>query len=92
MSTKNKPGIHLYNDKRPVDNKKTGRFEKYVTEWYWNIVASNGQEVARSTKTYTRKSGAVKSIKVAAIVFNSHPGWNMYYDHSKHDSPLQSYL
>lgn len=84
--TKNKPGIHLY---------RTDHFTGGVDyTWYWHIVARNGRIIARSSETYSRKSGAVKSIKVAAQIFilaydSDGP---QYYDHSKKDSPLQSYL
>jgi hypothetical protein len=87
-NTKNKPGIHLHKTEH-----YTGGVE--VT-WYWNIIASNGREIARSSETYTRKAGAVKSIKVAARIFmdslNAPDVYKAYYDHSKPDCPLQSYL
>jgi uncharacterized protein YegP (UPF0339 family) len=94
MSTKLKPGIHLYKSlmiKRSKDGKP-----KY--EYNWHIVASNGRIIARSSETYTRKGNAVKSIKIAALLFSlehRRPGAilaHSYYDHSKKDSPLQSYL
>lgn len=81
--TKNKPGIHLMKTKYP-DTK--GRIC-----FFWHIVAHNGRIIARSNETYAWKSGAVKSIKVAAEIFRyDHPA--SYYDHSKQDSPLKSYL
>lgn len=84
MSTKNKPGIHLF--KTEWKHVQTG-----TPNWYWHIVSRNGRIIARSSKTYTRKSGAVKSILVAArIIHNNHQCF--YYDHSKPNFPLQSYL
>jgi uncharacterized protein YegP (UPF0339 family) len=89
--TKNKPGIHLL--------KTTGGFSAASPdrkpEYFWHIVSKNGRIIARSSETYTRKSGAVKSINVAANLFyaqTSSTGRPAYYDHSKKDSPLQSYL
>lgn len=87
MPKTKKPGIHLY------------RTEHYTGSvdytWHWHIVSKNGRIIARSSETYTRKSGAVKSIKIVAQLFyfqfqdNGRLG---YYDHSKKDSPLISYL
>lgn len=85
--TKNKQGIHLFKSYnwKPVKN---GTGYQGKTEWYWHIVAKNGRIIARSSETYTRKGNAVKSIKVAYdILFGG-----IYYDHSKPDSELQSYL
>jgi hypothetical protein len=87
---KNKPGIHLI-------KKRSGVTELGVNTYhfYWHIVSRNGRIIARSSETYTRKVGAVKSIRAIARMFcfqaqdNGFPG---YYDHSKPDSPLQSYL
>lgn len=77
---KHRPGIHLY---------------KNFGYWNWEIVGKNGQVIANSRKTYTRKGNAVKSIKTVAQLFYfqfQDNGQPMYYDHSKPDSPLQSYL
>ena len=89
--TKTKPGVHLYWERSSVYDKV---FET-KPKWYWHIVARNGRIIARSSETYTRKSGAVKSIRTAANLFYaqiSTTGRPAYYDHSKPDSPLQSYL
>lgn len=96
MSAKNKPGIHLYKTAKKVWSKKKG-YSVFVPSFYWNIIASNGREIARSSETYSRKSGAVKSIRIAAEIFKDADsgqalgGW-VYYDHSKQDSITQSYL
>jgi hypothetical protein len=86
--TKLKPGIHLY--------KTTGGFSPSSPDrkpqWHWHIVARNGRIIARSSETYTRKGNAVKSIATAAMIFAPDAINNLYYDHSKPDSPLQSYL
>lgn len=90
MPTKHSPGIHLH---RTVVKRKVGAKYQYRTEYYWNLIASNGKEIARSSETYSRKANAVKSIKVAARVFCPVGGLNpYYYDHSMKDSPLKSYL
>lgn len=83
--TKNKPGVHLIED-------FAASVDGTTLCYYWHIVARNGRIIARSSETYTRKSGAVKSIKVAAIAFDCAGVHPYYYDHSKPDSPLQSYL
>lgn len=85
--TKNKPGIHLYKEPATIYDKVLNSHPR----WFWHITARNGRIIARSSETYTRKSGAVKSIKVAAEIFRyEHPA--SYYDHSKLNSPLKSYL
>jgi len=90
MPTKNKPGIHLLTT--TVTYIASGKRKEY----YWHIVASNGRIIARSSETYTRKSGAVKSVKAAAKIFQDSMVvggvYKAYYDHSKPDCPLQSYL
>jgi uncharacterized protein YegP (UPF0339 family) len=89
MSTKNKPGIHLHSEIRMDSDKH------WYVMWQWYIVAKNGNIVGRSWRWYKRKSGAVKSIKVVAAIFymqTKPSGFPGYYDHSKPDSPLQSYL
>jgi len=83
MSTKNKPGIHLHSEIRMDSDKH------WYVMWQWYIVAKNGNIVGRSWRWYKRKSGAVKSIKISYDILFSE---GMYYDHSKKDSPLQSYL
>jgi uncharacterized protein YegP (UPF0339 family) len=83
--TKNRPGIHL------LITTVTYIVSGKKKEYYWHIVARNGRIIARSSETYSRKSGAVKSIKVAANIFR-YKHVCSFYDHSKPDSPLQSYL
>lgn len=85
--TKNKPGIHLFETK--WKHVLTGK-----PDYYWHIVSRNGRIIARSSETYTRKSGAKKSIIAAATIFLGAKPYSLieYYDHSKKDSPLQSYL
>jgi uncharacterized protein YegP (UPF0339 family) len=82
--TKLKPGIHLH--------RRKSVYQDINGQYYWNIVAKNGRIIARSSETYTRKAGAVKSIAIAAMIFAPDAINNLYYDHSKPDSPLQSYL
>jgi uncharacterized protein YegP (UPF0339 family) len=89
--TKNKPGIHLLTTPVTRFVGKVGTRD----EFYWHIVASNGRIIARSSETYSRKAGAVKSIKIVARILYSQAqknGFPGYYDHTKPNSPLQSYL
>ncbi len=88
--TKLKPGIHLRKKVVYIPELK-----KNKSWFWWQIVASNGRIIARSSETYTRKGNAVKSIKVVAQLFYfqfQDNGFCGYYDHSKPDSKLQSYL
>jgi uncharacterized protein YegP (UPF0339 family) len=64
------PGIHLYR----IDVTKSGK-----PEWYWNLIASNGRELARSSETYTSKAGAIKCILSVAMFFDQN---QHYYDHT----------
>ena len=87
MTTKKqtrKAGIHL--QKTIAPNIRTGRHE-----WYWDLVASNGRIIARSSETYTRKGNAIKSILVAAGIFLGGKPYELipYYDHSKPGSPFK---
>jgi uncharacterized protein YegP (UPF0339 family) len=86
---KNKPGIHLFKERSGVTE-----MGENTWHYFWHIVARNGRIIARSSETYSRKSVAVKSIKIAGQAFwdVTNPNWNFYYDHSKKDSPLQTYL
>ena len=87
---KNKPGIHLMvseNTVRVVNKKVKPMF-------YWHIVSKNGRIIARSSETYSSKRAAVKSIKTTGQAFWDicTENWASYYDHSKPESPLNSYL
>jgi uncharacterized protein YegP (UPF0339 family) len=92
-NTKLKPGIHLHKSYnwKPI---KKGTGYQGKTEWYWNIVSKNGRIIARSSETYTRKGNAKKSILVAAEIFLGGKPYELipYYDHSKPDLELKSYL
>lgn len=85
-NTKNKPGIHIDYD---VRRESDGHWYKM---WQWYIVAKNGNIVGRSWRWYKRKGDAVKSIATAAMIFAPDAINNLYYDHSKKDSPLTNYL
>jgi hypothetical protein len=88
--TKLKPGIHLM--KTQEMRGLCGNIP-YIN-WYWHIVSSNGRIIARS-ETYSSKMAAVKSIKLTAQMFYMQfqdNGDTAYFDHSKPDSPLKSYL
>jgi len=88
--TKHKPGIHLYKEPSTIYDKALNAKPR----WFWNLIGSNGREIARSSETYTRKANAVKSIMVAAniIVLSYNIDEPIYYDHTQPDSPLKSYL
>jgi uncharacterized protein YegP (UPF0339 family) len=83
--TKNKPGIHLLTTPVTRFVGKVGTRDEY----YWHIVARNGRIIARSSETYTRKAGAVKSILTAAGIFLGGKPYELipYYDHSEPNSP-----
>jgi uncharacterized protein YegP (UPF0339 family) len=87
--TKNKPGIHLLETK--WKHVLTGK-----PDYHWHIVSRNGRIIARSSETYSRKSGAVKSISTTFKIFQDSLAvggvYKAYYDHSKPDCPLVSYI
>jgi len=87
--TTNKPGIHLLETKGAIIHHKP---KTYAREFYWHLVSSNGRIIARSSETYTRKAGAVKSIRTAAMIFAPDAINNLYYDNTQPGSPLKSYL
>ena len=89
--TKNKTGIHLYKTMPFIADNGQAKRKPF---WFWHIVARNGRIIARSSETYTRKSGAKKSILIAAEIFLDGKPYELipYYDHSKPDCPLKSYL
>lgn len=64
-----KPGIHL----------KRVQYVRGPGEYYWILIAHNGKTIARSSETYKRKGGAVRSMKLADDLFLCH---SHYYDHS----------
>jgi uncharacterized protein YegP (UPF0339 family) len=76
---KNKPGIHVYYSYKSGEKK-----------WYWRVVAPNGR-VTANNQTYSRKSIALNGIRSTAVTLGG-PGKFKYYDHSKPESPLTSYL
>lgn len=69
------PGIHLYRTELTARDKKRG----VKPQWYWNLIASNGRESARSSKTYSSKAGAIKCIISVAMFFDEN---QHYYDHT----------
>jgi uncharacterized protein YegP (UPF0339 family) len=73
-----KAGIHLLKTTVTRFKGKTG---KGRDEFYWNLVASNGRIIARSSETYTERRGAINSIRVASDVFRFEY-YGKYYDHS----------
>jgi hypothetical protein len=92
MSTKNKPGIHVFKVRRlkPVRKKKGMKSNLVMADhWYWRIVAPNGR-ITANNETYSRKSIALNSIRSTAVTLGG-PGKFKYYDHSKKDCPLENY-
>jgi uncharacterized protein YegP (UPF0339 family) len=69
------PGIHLYR----TNVTKTGKSAGIKSEWYWNLITSNGRELARSSETYSSKGGAIKCILSVAMFFDQN---QHYYDHT----------
>lgn len=78
MPKHRKAGIHLHK------TKVIGILDKHRTEYYWILVARNGKTIARSSETYKRKAGAVKSIRIAANIFYQAEGaiGVIFFDHS----------
>lgn len=68
-----KPGIHLHKTIAP--NYYTGKHE-----YYWILIAKNGNEIARS-KTYKTKRAAMRSIVVASDLMRF-VAPRSFYDHS----------
>lgn len=81
--TNRKPGIHLHKTKKYREKKIKGTSvnQKSVAyrEYYWILIAKNGKTIAKSSETYKRKAGAVKSIAIAADILKKH---FQYYDHT----------
>jgi uncharacterized protein YegP (UPF0339 family) len=89
MSTKNKPGIHVFKQHnwKPIKRGKGLYLGK--PEYYWQAIAPNGRITANG-ETYSRKSIALNSIQSTSLTLGG-KGSFKYYDHSKKDSPLTSY-
>jgi uncharacterized protein YegP (UPF0339 family) len=82
-NVQSKPGIHLHCDYAiGIDGNKL--------YYYWHARAKNGRITANG-ETYSRKSTALNSIRSTSITLGG-KGKFKYYDHSKKDSPLQSYV
>lgn len=89
MKVNRQAGIHLHKTKKSREKKIKGTsiHQKSVTytEYYWILIAKNGKTIARSSETYKRKAGAVKSIIIAANIFcqaEGAVGFN-FLDHTK---------
>jgi uncharacterized protein YegP (UPF0339 family) len=83
MSTKNKLGIHLYKKYNyPASGAKS--------YWFWHTRAANGRITANG-ETYSRKSIALNGIRSTAVTLGA-TGKFKYYDHSKPNVPLTSYV
>jgi uncharacterized protein YegP (UPF0339 family) len=84
---KHRPGIHL------LKGKQTVNIEGELTPcifFYWHTRAKNGR-ITSNGETYKTKQGALDGASSAAKTFGA-SGRFKYYDHTKPDSPLQSYL
>lgn len=86
-------GIHLHktDPKQAVRRSKNGATHGPTVkpEFYWILIARNGKTIARSSETYKRKAGAVKSIVVAAAIFLGGNPYELipYYDHTLDGTP-----
>jgi uncharacterized protein YegP (UPF0339 family) len=74
-----KPGIHLHKTKASKIYADLSR-----SEYYWILIAKNGKTIAKSSETYKRKRGAVRSIGIAADIMTGIKP-REYYDHTKKD-------
>jgi uncharacterized protein YegP (UPF0339 family) len=84
-NTKNKPGIHLYRD--GITFSKSG---VATNQFYWHTRAKNGK-ITSNGETYKTKQGALDGISSAAKTLGG-TGRFKYYDHSKPNTPLITYL
>lgn len=87
--TKNKPGIHLHQTALTIMDVARG----IKPLFWWVIIAKNGNIIGRSWRSYTRKSGAVNSIKIVAKLFEplvskELGAFRVYYDHSKKEDVI----
>lgn len=84
MKQNRKPGIHLHKTKPRT-------IELGPPEYYWILIAKNGKTIAKSSETYKRKAGAVKSIYVAATIFLGGKPYELipYYDHTLEGTPVK---
>ena len=80
MSNTRKPGIHLHKD-NDIERKPF---------YYWHARARNGR-ITCNGETYSTKAAALNSIASSAVTLGG-TGKFEYYDHSKKDSPLKSYM
>ena len=81
--TNRKPGVHLHKTELRTGSIKSYKDarEIYQVEYYWILIARNGKTIARSSETYKRKAGAVRSMVITAEIFTSHKP-KSYYDHT----------
>lgn len=86
-------GIHLHKTepKQAVKKSKNGATygPSVKPEYYWILIARNGKTIARSSETYKRKAGAVKSIYISASIFLGGLPYELipYYDHTTEGTP-----
>lgn len=78
--TNRKPGVHLHKSVPTIAEAQMG----IGNEYYWILIASNGKTIAKSSETYKRKAGAVRSMVVAAEIFTGHKPIE-YFDHTRKD-------
>lgn len=45
----------------------TSRYQPY----FWNVIASNGKELARSSETYVKKSDAIASANMVRLTYDN---------------------
>lgn len=67
-------GIHLHRTEITAHKKRGVK-----PQWYWNLIARNGRELARSSETYSSKAAATRSILSVATYFDNN---QHYFDHT----------
>lgn len=99
MKANRQAGIHLHKTKKTI---RHGRNTKSGVpaigpltkeEFYWILIARNGKTIARSSETYKRKAGAVKSIVVSVGILLGSKPYDIitYHDHTLEGSPIKYY-
>ena len=91
MKVNRQAGIHLHKTKVRTGSIKSNMATKdlYEEQYYWILIARNGKTIARSSETYKRKAGAVKSIVVATGIVLGRTPYALipYYDHTVEGTP-----
>ena len=46
-------------------------------QWYWRFNAANGEEIARSSETYSSRRACLESIKIVRVYARTVTVWDM---------------